>query len=47
MVFYAVEYLKQKAPTLVYQCSCREGLCGSDGMNINGKSWLVCIKRPV
>ncbi len=33
--------------------SCREGICGSDGMNINGKNGLACItaldtlKEPV
>ena len=30
-------------PTLSYRRSCREGVCGSDGMNINGKNGLACI----
>lgn len=25
--------------------SCREGVCGSDGMNINGKNRLACVTR--
>lgn len=29
---------------LAFRRSCREGVCGSDGMNINGKNWLACIK---
>lgn len=45
MVLDALEYLKQQDPTLSYRRSCREGVCGSDGMNINGKNWLACIKR--
>lgn len=44
MVLDALEYLKKKDPTLAYRRSCREGVCGSDGMNINGKNWLACIK---
>lgn len=44
MVLDALEYLRSKDPTLSYRRSCREGVCGSDGMNINGKNWLACIK---
>lgn len=29
--------------SLSYRRSCREGVCGSDGMNINGKNRLACI----
>jgi succinate dehydrogenase / fumarate reductase, iron-sulfur subunit len=29
--------------SLAYRRSCREGICGSDGMNINGKNGLACI----
>ncbi len=29
--------------TLAFRRSCREGVCGSDGMNINGKNGLACI----
>jgi succinate dehydrogenase / fumarate reductase iron-sulfur subunit len=28
--------------TLTFRRSCREGVCGSDGMNINGKNGLAC-----
>lgn len=31
--------------SLSYRRSCREGVCGSDGMNINGKNGLACITR--
>jgi len=29
--------------TLSFRRSCREGVCGSDGMNINGTNGLACI----
>ncbi len=29
--------------SLSFRRSCREGICGSDGMNINGKNRLACI----
>jgi len=35
--------LKAKDPTLSFRRSCREGVCGSDGLNINGKNGLACI----
>ncbi len=44
MVLDALEYLRAEDSTLAYRRSCREGVCGSDGMNINGKNWLACIK---
>jgi len=44
MVLDALEYLREEDSTLTYRRSCREGVCGSDGMNINGKNWLACIK---
>lgn len=31
--------------TLAFRRSCQEGVCGSDGMNINGKNGLACITR--
>ncbi len=31
--------------TLALRRSCREGVCGSDAMNINGKNGLACITR--
>jgi succinate dehydrogenase / fumarate reductase iron-sulfur subunit len=29
--------------SLSFRRSCREGVCGSDGMNINGKNGLACV----
>ena len=44
MVLDVLELLKAQDPSLTYRRSCREGVCGSDGMNINGKNGLACIK---
>jgi succinate dehydrogenase / fumarate reductase iron-sulfur subunit len=41
MVLDVLELLKAQDESLAYRRSCREGVCGSDGMNING---LACIK---
>jgi len=30
-------------PTLSYRKSCREGICGSCSMNINGVNTLACL----
>ena len=35
--------LKSVDPTISYRRSCREGVCGSDAMNINGKNGLACL----
>lgn len=43
MVLDALILLKEKDPTLSFRRSCREGVCGSDGVNINGKNALACI----
>lgn len=43
MVLDVLNLLKEKDPSLVYRRSCREGVCGSDGMNMNGKNGLACI----
>lgn len=43
MVLDVLEYLHEQDPTLVYRRSCREGVCGSDGMNMNGKNGLACV----
>jgi succinate dehydrogenase / fumarate reductase iron-sulfur subunit len=45
MLLNALEALKVKDPTLAFRRSCGEGVCGSDGMNINGKNGLACITR--
>jgi succinate dehydrogenase / fumarate reductase iron-sulfur subunit len=43
MVLDVLELLKAQDPSLTYRRSCREGVCGSDGMNMNGKNGLGCI----
>ncbi|MEP7296727.1 MAG: succinate dehydrogenase iron-sulfur subunit [Burkholderiales bacterium] len=35
--------LKSIDPSLSFRRSCREGVCGSDAMNINGKNGLACL----
>ncbi len=39
----ALIQLKEKDPSLSFRRSCREGVCGSDGLNMNGKNGLACI----
>lgn len=43
MLLDALILLKAQDETLTFRRSCREGVCGSDGMNINGKNGLACI----
>jgi len=43
MVLDLLLMLKDKDPTLAFRRSCREGVCGSDGLNMNGKNGLACI----
>ncbi len=43
MVLDVLELIKEQDATLAIRRSCREGVCGSDGMNINGKNGLACI----
>ena len=43
MVLDVLELLKGQDETLAYRRSCREGVCGSDGMNISGKNGLACV----
>jgi len=43
MLLDALTKLKKLDPTLSYRRSCREGICGSDAMNINGKNGLACL----
>jgi succinate dehydrogenase / fumarate reductase, iron-sulfur subunit len=43
MVLDALFYIKNKIdPTLVFRRSCREGICGSCSMNIEGANTLAC-----
>ena len=43
MLLDALIKLKQVDESLSFRRSCREGICGSDGMNINGKNGLACL----
>ncbi|EKE82975.1 succinate dehydrogenase iron-sulfur subunit [Idiomarina xiamenensis] len=43
MVLDVLLKLKEQDPTLAFRRSCREGVCGSDGVNMNGKNGLACI----
>ncbi|ASQ44904.1 succinate dehydrogenase iron-sulfur subunit [Legionella clemsonensis] len=44
MLLTLLERIKaEQDPTLAYRRSCREGVCGSDGMNINGTNGLACV----
>jgi len=43
MLLEALVRLKSQDETLSFRRSCAEGVCGSDGMNINGKNGLACI----
>lgn len=36
-------FLQQFSPDLTFRRSCREGICGSCGMNINGTNTLACL----
>lgn len=49
----ALVKLKAKDDLISFRRSCREGVCGSDAMNINGKNGLACLtdvdslKQPI
>lgn len=44
MLLTLLERLKsEQDETLSFRRSCREGVCGSDGMNINGTNGLACV----
>ena len=43
MVLDLLHLLKENDSSISFRRSCREGVCGSDGMNINGKNGLACI----
>ncbi len=45
MVLDAIIYIKNQVdPTLTFRRSCREGICGSCSMNIDGTNTLACLK---
>ena len=43
MVLDLLEALKVAHPALSFRRSCREGVCGSDAINMNGRNGLACI----
>jgi len=43
MVLDVMEMIKAKDTTMVFRRSCREGVCGSDGVNMNGVNGLGCV----
>lgn len=44
MVLDALVRIKNELdPTLTFRRSCREGICGSCAMNINGQNTLACL----
>src|SRR5690349_25157845 len=45
MVLDVLALIKEQDEGFSYRRSCREGVCGSDGMNINGKNGLACITK--
>ncbi len=53
MLLDALIALKTQDESITFRRSCREGVCGSDGMNINGVNGLACVtpltslKEPV
>jgi len=43
MVLDVLMLAKEQDDSLAFRRSCREGVCGSDGMNMNGKNGLACV----
>lgn len=43
MVLDVLQLVKNQDASVAYRRSCREGVCGSDGINMNGKNGLACI----
>ena len=43
MVLDVLALLKERDPSVTYRRSCREGVCGSDGVSMNGKNGLACV----
>ncbi len=43
MVLDALLAIKAQDDSLAFRRSCREGVCGSDGLNINGINALACV----
>lgn len=53
MLLDALLMIKAQDETLTFRRSCGEGVCGSDGVNINGRNGLACVtplselKQPI
>ncbi|MDO8988565.1 MAG: succinate dehydrogenase iron-sulfur subunit [Sideroxyarcus sp.] len=53
MLLDALMLLRQQDDSIGFRKSCREGVCGSDAMNINGRNGLACVtslsslKQPI
>ena len=45
MLLNAIEAIRETHPDIGLRRSCGEGVCGSDGMNINGTNGLACITQ--
>ena len=45
MLLDALVRIKTVDDSLALRRSCREGVCGSDAMNVNGKNQLACITK--
>jgi succinate dehydrogenase / fumarate reductase iron-sulfur subunit len=45
MLLDALVRIKAEDDSLALRRSCREGVCGSDAMNINGRNGLACITK--
>jgi succinate dehydrogenase / fumarate reductase iron-sulfur subunit len=47
MVLDALIWIKNKVdPSLTFRRSCREGICGSCAMTMDGTNWLACTRLP-
>ena len=45
MLLDALVRVKAVDDSFAFRRSCREGVCGSDAMNINGKNGLACLTK--
>ena len=45
MLLDALIRVKEMDDSFAFRRSCREGVCGSDAMNINGRNGLACVTK--
>jgi succinate dehydrogenase / fumarate reductase iron-sulfur subunit len=45
MLLDALVRVKEMDDSFAFRRSCREGVCGSDAMNINGRNGLACVTK--